>query len=122
MISQIAISSIHEVPRRSIDDRVSLPQFDIYVDSFMDIPLVVVVGGNKVERVLKLNKSRYELKKSSANWFDLIIDGLESRGCHQYQVNQCGFYIKDSFLSTYVVDCVIVPHKKETIISLIKSL
>ena len=48
--------------------------------------------------------------------------GLERSGCHQYQVDTCVFYIKDSVILTYVDYCVIVSHKEETITSLIESL
>ena len=44
------------------------------------------------------------------------------RGCHQSQVDPCVFYRKDSFILTYVDDCVIVSHKQETITFLIGSL
>ena len=46
----------------------------------------------------------------------------ERRGYHKFQVEPCIFYRKDSVILTYVNDCVIVSHKKETIISFIEIL
>ena len=82
----------------------------------------MVIDGNKLEWFLKLNKSLYGLKKSSANCFDLLKTVLERRGCHQSQVSPCLFYIRSSVISTYVDYCLIVSYKQETIISLIESL
>ena len=48
--------------------------------------------------------------------------GLESRGCHQSQVDPCSIYRKYSVILAYVDDCVIVSHKEETITSLIESI
>ena len=93
---------------------------DMYV--FLDIPLGVGADRNRGEWVLNLNKSVYGLNKSSANWFDLLKTGIERRSYHQSQVNPCVFCRKDSFILTYVDDCVIVSHKQETITSLIKPL
>ena len=64
----------------------------------------------------------YWLKKASENWSDLLKKGIERRGYLQYQVDPSVFYRKDSFISTYVDDCVIFSNKKETITSLIGSL
>ena len=52
----------------------------------MGIVLVVGVDGNRVEWVIKSNKSLYGLNQASENWFDLIKNGLERRGYHQSQV------------------------------------
>ena len=76
----------------------------------------MLVCGNRVEWVIKSNKSLYGLNQASENWFDLIKNGLERRGYHQSQVYPCVFYRKDSVILTYVDYCVIVSHKEETII------
>ena len=83
----------------------------------MGIPLGMKFDKNIEKLGMKLNQSVYGLNKSSANWFDLIKAGLESRDYHQYQVGICVFYIKDSVILAYVDDCVIVSHKQEKIIS-----
>ena len=52
----LAISIICEVPIRSIEFVLAFPQADLDVDVFMEIPLVMLVNGNKGELVIKLNK------------------------------------------------------------------
>ena len=66
------------------------------------------VYGNRVEWVLKLNKLIYGLKKSSANWFDILKTSLERSYHHQYQVDPFVFYRKYSVILTHVDDFVIV--------------
>ena len=68
----IAIASIHEFPSISIDFVLAFPQSDLDVDVFMDLPLVMLVDGNRREWVLKLNKSLYGLNQASEKWFDLL--------------------------------------------------
>ena len=75
----------------------------------------MVVDGNIVQWVLKLNKSLYGLKQESKYWFNPLKTGLDSRGFHQYHVDPCSFYIKDSSIKTYVYDCVIISQKQDTI-------
>ena len=87
----------------------------------MEICLGMGVDGNIVEWVLKLNKSLYGNKQASANWFDLLKNGLESRGYHEYQIYTCIFYRKWSGILTYVDDFIIVSRKQETTTSLIYS-
>ena len=105
-------ASINEFPSRSIDFVPAFPQYDLDVDVFMEILLLMGVDVNRVEWVLKLKKSLYGINQTSANWFDLIKTGLERRGYHQSQVYPCVFYRKYSVILTYVDDCVIASHKK----------
>ena len=67
----------------------------------------------------KVNKSLYGLMQEIENWFDLLKIGPERRGYRQYQFYPYVFYRKYSVILTYVDDCVIVSHKKETITLLI---
>ena len=110
-MSQLAIARIHEFSIKSIDLVPAFPLDELDVVACMDIPLGMVVRVNREEWVLKLNKALYGLKRASANWFDLLKTVLERRGYHQYQVNPCIFYRKDSVVLTYVDDSVIVSHK-----------
>ena len=82
------------------------------MDIFTYISLVTVVDRNRVKWFIKLNKPLYGINKSSADFFDLIYTGLESRGYRQYQLDPFVFYRKDSVILTYVDNCVIVSHKK----------
>ena len=77
---------------------------------------------NIVEWVLKLNKPLHGIKQESANWLDLIKNGLKIRGYHKYQVDPFVFYRKYSVILTYVDYCVIVSHKQEKITPSIESL
>ena len=77
----------------------------------MELPLGMVVDLNRVEWVLKLNKSLYGLKKVIANWFYHLKHGPEIRVCHQSQVDPCAFYRKESVILTYVDYFSIVSHK-----------
>ena len=43
----------------------------------------MLVDGNRVEWFLKFNESLYGFNKESANLFEILKTGLESRGCHQ---------------------------------------
>ena len=113
---------MHEFPRRPIVFEPPFPQTDPYVDVFMEITSGMGVYINIGEWVLNLNKSLYGIKKASANWFDLIKTGIERRVYHQYQVEPCVFYRKDSVILTCFYCCVIVSQKQDTITSLIESL
>ena len=65
--SLLYIASIHEFPSISIDFVLAFPPDGFYVDIFMGLPLIMAVNINIVEWVVKLNKSLYGIKKSSAN-------------------------------------------------------
>ena len=113
---------MHEFPRRPIVFELPFPQTDPDVDVFMEITSGMGVYVNIGEWVLNLNKSLYGIKKASANWFDLLKTGIERRFYHQYQVEPCVFYRKDSVILTCFYYCVIVSQKQDTITSLIESL
>ena len=89
--SLLPISIIHEFSSTLIDFVPALTQADLDVDIFMELPLLMVVDGNRIEWVLNLNKSLYGLKQSSANWFDFLATGIERKGYHQSQVDPCLF-------------------------------
>ena len=68
--SLLSIARIHVFPIRSIEFVLALTQDEPDVYVFMEIPLGVLVDGNRVKWVLKLKESLYRLKQASANWFD----------------------------------------------------
>ena len=90
----LAIEIIHEFPSRQIDFVIAFTQAYIYMDVFMELPLVMLVDGNRGEWVLNLNKLLYGINQASTNWFYIINTGLERSCCHQSQVDPCLFYIK----------------------------
>ena len=53
--------------------------------------------------------------------FDILKTGLEQRGYHQSQVENCTFYRNYLVFSTCVDNCVIVFHEQETTTSLVNS-
>ena len=113
--SKLDIASMHEFISRSIEFVLAFTQDNLDVYVFIELPLGMVVDGNRGERVLKLNKSLYGLRRASTNWFDILRTGLERRGYHQSQVDPSVFYRKESVILTYVDYCVIVSHKQEII-------
>ena len=70
--SLLAIASIHGFPSRSIDFVLAFTLSNLGMDVLMEIPLGIGVDGNRVEWILKLNKSLYGLKQEIDNWFDLL--------------------------------------------------
>ena len=66
--SILSIENIHEFPSRSIDYVLSFPQADLDVDVFVDLPLVMLVDGNRVEWVLKFKNSFYGLKEKQVKF------------------------------------------------------
>ena len=72
----LAISSIHEFPRRLIDFVLVFTHADLDVYVFMEIPLGMLVYDKRGYWVLKLNKPIYGLKQEIADWFDHLKTGL----------------------------------------------
>ena len=59
---------------------------------YMELPIGLdALDVGKRDYVLKLNKYLYRLKQSSANWFDTLKAGLNSRDFEQSQVDPCVF-------------------------------
>ena len=65
--SLLAITSILEFSRISIDFVLAYIQADLDVDVFIDLPLGVGVDVNRDEWFLKLNKSLYGLNQANTN-------------------------------------------------------
>ena len=88
----------------------------------MDIQFGIREDGDQGEWVLRLNRSLYDLKKSSVNWFWLLKWGLERSVYHQLQVSFWICYIKYSVILTFAEIFVVVSHKWGTINSLINCI
>ena len=54
----------------------------MWMDAFMNISLGIEVDEKRGEWVLKLNKSLYETKQTSENWFYITKTNIERRGYH----------------------------------------
>ena len=70
--SLLSIASIHELQSVSIDFLIAFPQYDLDMDVFMELPLLMVVDVNRGLWLLKLNKSSYGLNQPSADLFYLL--------------------------------------------------
>ena len=76
----LAITKICKLRSQSIDFVLAFTQADLDVNVYMDFPIgIYVPNGGKRYYVLKLNKSLYGLKQASANWFETLKAGLNSR-------------------------------------------
>ena len=58
------------------------PKAKLEVDVFMEIPQGMVLSGvpktgQRSKYVLKLNNSLYGLNQASANWYEMLSEGLE---------------------------------------------
>ena len=65
--SLLSIESLHQLSNISIDFVLAFPKYDLDVNFFMEIPLEVVIHGNRVKWVPKLNKSLYGLMQEIEN-------------------------------------------------------
>ena len=76
---------------------------------FMRIPCIYHKPGKSIEdnkhRVLKLNRSIYELAQSPLNWFKRLKRGLEHRGFKPSKMDPCLFISKQVLCLVYVDDC-----------------
>ena len=72
--------------------------------------------------VMKLSKSLYGLKQASANWFETLKAGFNSRYFEPSQVDPCVFLRKDEIVLVYVDDCIIVSKDSQNIEDLVISL
>ena len=89
----LAITKIHNLRLRSIDFVLELPQADLDVNVYMDLPIGIDAPyGGKRDYVLKLNKYIYGLKQNSTNYFETLKEGLNSRDFEQPQMNPYVFF------------------------------
>ena len=67
---------------RTIDFVLALPQADLDVPVYIELPIGMEVPGsegyNKLY-VLRLRTSLYGLKQASTNWYDILKKGLETQ-------------------------------------------
>jgi hypothetical protein len=117
----LAISTIHNLPTKSIDFVLAFPQADLDTDVFMEIP----AGFSrelKSTHVLKLNKSLYGLKQASSNWYKHLTSALLNRQLTQSNNDKCVFFKEGLIVLVYVDDCIIVGKSDSHISNFIESL
>jgi len=107
------VANIHELDTKVIDFVLAFPQAKLDVDVFMEIPAGMVLSGPpgsfyRGKFVLKLNKSLYGLKRASANWFEILSNGLKDRGFKSSDVDPCVFISDKAFILVYVDDCIVI--------------
>ena len=82
----------------------------------MEMPVGVSADqGERHEYIIELKKSLYGLKQASLNWFNMLKEGLETRGYKCSNVDPCVFIKKDAIVLTYVDDCLILAKSNEVI-------
>ena len=79
----LVLCNIHGLESKSIDVILALPQADLDVDIWMELPTGIVISGkdnNSRAYILKMKKSLYGLKQASLNWFEKFKQGLMDQG------------------------------------------
>ena len=108
MRTLLEVAKIHGLSSQSIDFVLAFTQADLNgVTMFLQLPIGMEVEG-EYGYVLKLNKSIYNLKQASLNWFEHLRKGLEARYYVQFRVDPCVFLRADSIVLCYVDDCIII--------------
>ena len=76
----LILGEIAGLESRTIDFVLAFPQADLDVPVYMDFPLGMEVPGNHSNGrpLLRLRKSLYGLKQASANWHEMLKNGLVS--------------------------------------------
>jgi hypothetical protein len=107
----LVLTLLNDLETRSIDFVLAFPQADLNVDIFMELPYGFDFEGSR-GYVLKLNKNLYGLKDASRTFWNMLSEGLQTRGySRQSAVDSCVFIGKDSILLCYVDDCIILQRK-----------
>ena len=102
----LVVEKIHNIESKSIDFVLALPQADLPIPVYMELPAGVTpideTDSNRQRYVLRLNKYLYGIKYSGHNWFDKLCSGLTDRHFFQSQVDKCVFYRDGCIILTYV--------------------
>lgn len=86
----LIVAAINRIPTRSIDFILAFPQADVDVPVYMEMPYGIdLVGADRKEYVLKLNKNLYGLKQASLTFFQLLSKGLVDRGFQPSMIDPC---------------------------------
>jgi hypothetical protein len=121
----LALCNIHGIESNSIDFVLAVPQADLDVDPWMELPVGIVVdqfSTNPRGHILKLKKSLYGLKQASLNWFEKLKQGLMDRSFKPSSIDPCLYLKHNMVLLTYVDDCIIISPSKVSIDRLVASM
>ena len=117
----LILSIVHGLKTKSIDFVLAFPQADLDRDVFMELPYGFSAG-DKGKYVLKLKKNLYGLCDASYNWFQKIVDGLESEGFVRSEIDQCVFLRKDCIILLYVDDILALSQNDDLLVKLVENL
>jgi hypothetical protein len=89
----LVLSEIVGLESKALDFVLAFPQADLDVPVYMELPAGMEVEGARHEKqhVLLLKKKLYGLKQASANWYDMLKEGLQIRGFHESVADPCVF-------------------------------
>ena len=74
----LIISLIHDLSAKSIDFILALPQEDLDVPFYMEMPPGISVPGMEGKNILVPKKMLYGLKQASYNWFEELKTALNN--------------------------------------------
>ena len=78
----LLLARIYKLDSKAIDFVLAFPQAELDVDIWMYLPIGFQVdtdNESKQSHLLNLNKSLYDLKQASLNWFEKLKQGLIDR-------------------------------------------
>lgn len=122
----LTVAKIHDLDTKVIDFVLAFPQAKLDVDVFMEVPAGMRFRGvpeqDTRKYVLRLTRSLYGLKQGSANWYNMLSQGLADRGFKSSDVDPCVFIGKKAIVISYVDDCIVISREHGFIDAFIDSL
>jgi hypothetical protein len=122
---RLALCNIHGLESKSINFALAFPQADLNKDSWMELPVGIVINSNpdnSCAYVLKLKKSLYGLKQASLNWFQKLKQGLVDQGFTPSEIDPCLYLKENMVLLTYVDGCILISPCQASIDCLVTSM
>ena len=101
----LVIAKIHGHKSKSINFVLALPQADLNVDVWMELPIgfqPIKDPSSPQHYILKLRKNLYGLKQASFNWGEKLRDRLRSRGFKPSKIEQCRYMRKIMVILVYI--------------------
>jgi hypothetical protein len=106
----LLLTRVYKLESKTIDFVLAFPQAELDIDIWIYRPIGFQVDTEIESKcyILELNKSLYDLKQASLNWFEKLKQGLIDRGFHPSAINICLYFKKGMIIITYVDDCIIM--------------
>lgn len=122
----LIMSEILGLETQAIDFVLAFPQAKLDIPVYMYVPAGMQLRGIPSDAhhmyILKLEKSLYGLKQTSANWYDMLKKALEDRGLQESAADACVFFKKDLIILVYVDDCNLISNQSSTLKGFVESL